>query len=286
MSAGFQRLRVAAFESRRAAEMTRLLERAGAVARVSPSMREVPLAGNQELVAYARRIIAGEVDVVILMTGVGLRLLLTALAGSVDQDAFVSALGRTTLVARGPKPVAALREIGLQTTHRVPEPNTWRDILHLLEQEVQLRGVRVAVHEYGQPNPDLIHGLEAQGAQVSRVRIYRWALPEDPTALEANLRAIAAGDADVLLFTSAQQVVNVVQTAERLGIGAAIRAATRRAVVASIGPTTSDALRAAGLPVDLQPPHPKMGQLVADTAARAAEALARKRAAPQTPAES
>ena len=286
MSAGFQGLRVAAFESRRAAELTRLLEQAGAVARVSPSMREVPLAGNQELVAYARRIIAGEVDVVILMTGVGLRLLLTALAGSVDQDAFVAALGRTTLVARGPKPVAALREIGLQPTHRVPEPNTWRDILHLLEQEVPLRGVRVAVQEYGQPNPDLIRGLEAQGAQVSRVRIYRWALPEDPAALEANLRAIAAGDADVLLFTSAQQVVNVVQTAERLGIGAAIQAATRRAVVASIGPTTSDALRAAGLPVDLQPPHPKMGQFVANTAARAAEALARKRAAPQTPAES
>ena len=286
MSGGFQGLRVAAFESRRAAEMTRLLEQAGAVARVSPSVREVPLAGNQDLLAYARRIMAGEVDVVILMTGVGLRLLLTALAGSVDQGAFVDALGRTTLVARGPKPVAALKEVGLQPTHRVPEPNTWRDILRLMEREVPLRGARVAVQEYGQPNPDLIRGLEAQGAVVSRVRIYRWALPENPAALEANLRAVAAGEVDVLLFTSAQQVVHVVQTAERLGLGEAVRAAARRAVVASIGPTTSAALRAEGLPVDLQPPHPKMGHLVADTAARAAEALAHKRAAPRAPAES
>ena len=48
-------------------------------------------------------------------------------------------------------------------------------------------------------------------------------------------------------------------------------------VVASIGPTTSEALRDAGLPVDIEPEHPKMGPLVAAAAARTAEILHRKR---------
>ena len=109
------------------------------------------------------------------------------------------------------------------------------------------------------------------------IRVYTWDFPEDTAALESNARNIAEGAIDVALFTSAHQVHNLLGLADRLDIAAALRNGFDRLVVASIGPTTSEALRAAGLPVDLEPEHPKMGHLVAAAAQRAGELLSRKR---------
>src|SRR5689334_3362136 len=128
-TASFLGLRVAAFESRRAAEMAQMIERFGGAAHVSPSMREVSVGENPEAVAFARDLIAGKLGVVMLRTGVGIRHLLSEIEGKVDRQQFLDALGRTVSVARGPKPVAVLKELGIMPTHRVPEPNTWRELL-------------------------------------------------------------------------------------------------------------------------------------------------------------
>ena len=64
-------LHVAAFESRRGQEMTRLIERHGGTPHVSPSMREVPLDENKQAIDFAHRLITAEIDAVILLTGVG-----------------------------------------------------------------------------------------------------------------------------------------------------------------------------------------------------------------------
>ena len=274
---GFGGLRVAAFESRRATEMARMLERAGAVASVSPSMREVPLAGNEEASAFARRLIAGDFDIVILMTGVGLRLMLQALDGRPEREPFLRALAGVSVIARGPKPVAALKEVGLRPTVQVPEPNTWREVLEAFDAKIPLAGKRVAVQEYGLPNTHLIVGLEARGAAVTRVRVYQWELPRDAGPLEANLRAVAAGRVDVILFTSSQQVIHALQVAKVAGIETELRAALATVVVASIGPTTSETLREQGLPVDLEPAHSKMGHLIREAAERSPALLERKR---------
>ncbi len=101
----------------------------------------------------------------------------------------------------------------------MPEPNTWREVLATLDEHVPVAGRRVGVQEYGQPNPHLVAGLEARGAQVRTVKVYHWDLPEDTAPLEANVRAIAAGERDVVLFTSSQQVVNLLGMAERLELG-------------------------------------------------------------------
>ena len=113
---GFDGLRVAAFESRRAEEMTRLIERFGGVPLVSPSMREVPLDDTRAVVDFANQLITGQVDTVIVMTGVGFRYLLRAVERHVDRERFLQALSDITTLARGPKPVAALREAGLKPT--------------------------------------------------------------------------------------------------------------------------------------------------------------------------
>jgi uroporphyrinogen decarboxylase len=276
-SANFRGLRVAAFESRMAGEMEAMIARAGGFAAVSPSMREVPLDASRETIDFAHRLLTGQIDVVVLMTGVGTRQLVEQASRHVDRERFLSALADVTTLARGPKPVAVLKTFGLTPTHRAAEPNTWREVLSLVDARLPIANLNVAVQEYGQPNVSLIAGLEARGAKVECVRVYRWDLPMDVSALEKNVHAIVAGDIDVLMFTSSQQVHNLLEVAKRLGLADGVREATRRMVIASIGPTTSETLRQLELPVDVEPEHGKMGHLVQAAAERAADLLGRKK---------
>ena len=247
----------------------------------APSMREVPLDSNPDAIAFADALGRDEFELVILLTGVGTR----ALVAVVEQargsrDAFVSALSRTKVLARGPKPVAVLRELALTPWLTAPEPNTWREVLSALDdkqREFPLSGKRVAVQEYGASNPDLLAGLEDRGARVTRVPVYQWALPEDLAPLEATVRAIAAGHIDVALFTTATQVVHLLKVADSMGMGDAVRRGLTTCVVASIGPTTSEEMREQGIAPDMEPTHPKMGFLVREAAEQAAQILLRKR---------
>src|SRR5438128_1518013 len=106
-------MRVLSLESRRSAEMAELIRKQRAEPFVAPSMREAPLENNAAAFDFADRLFAGGFDMVILMTGVGTRQLNRLLATRYPENAFAEALRPLTVVARGPKPVAALREMGL-----------------------------------------------------------------------------------------------------------------------------------------------------------------------------
>lgn len=272
-------LRVAAFESRRATDMARLIERHGGIARVSPSMREVAVAENRAAVDFAHRVMTGQIDVIIFMTGVGVRHLVAEVERHVDRARFLASVSDVITLARGPKPVAVLKEFGLEPTWRVPEPNTWREVLSTIDQHVPVAQQTVGLQEYGQPNASLVAGLEARGARVETLTVYRYALPEDVGPLEDNIRAIAGGEIDVVLFTSSHQLVNLLRVAERMGLAQDLRRGLDKVVIASIGPTTSETLREFELPVDLEPEHSKMGHLVLSAAEQAGELLAHKRRA-------
>ena len=268
---------VAAFESRRADDTARLIERFGGRAQVSPSMRELPLDNNRAAIDFANLVITGQVDAVVFLTGVGTSALVDAVARHVDQSQLLDALRDTTTVARGPKPLSVLRKLGVEPNAVAPEPNTWREVLAVFDERLPPANLTVAVQEYGAPNVSLVAGLEARGATVLRVPVYRWALPEDTGPLEENVRLIARGEADAIVFTSAQQVVHVLQIASQLGVEETLRCGFDNAVVASVGPTTSEMLRAQHLPVDFEPSHPKLGHLVSELADRYAELIERKR---------
>ncbi|WP_164103917.1 uroporphyrinogen decarboxylase [Candidatus Laterigemmans baculatus] len=272
----FSGLRVAALESRRADELARMIEKFHGIPYVSPSLREVPLEPNRPAIDFAYRVITGDIGIVILTTGVGFRHLLRAIERHLDVQQFLDALSDITTVCRGPKPVAAMREVGLAPTHRVPEPNTWREVLQTLDAQVPLANQTVGVQEYGVTNTSLVAGLEARGATVVPLRVYAWELPEDTEPLQANVRALAAGERDLLLVTSAHQVVNLLRVADSLGLGDALREGLRQTVIASIGPTTSEMLNDSELNVDIEPEHPKMGHLVVEAAHRG-PALARQK---------
>jgi uroporphyrinogen-III synthase len=249
---------------------------------VAPSMREVPLESNVEAVDFARRLIAGEFDLVVLLTGVGTRAILEIADKVMQQrDAFIAALGRTRVAARGPKPMAVLREMGLPAWVLAPEPNTWRELLAAIDakaDEVSLKGLRLAVQEYGASNQDLLQGLRDRGATVTAVPVYQYSLPEDLEPLKAGIRALVEDDVDVVLFTTATQAVHLMQVAATMELEGLVREKLPRVLVASIGPTTSEELRQQGIAIDLEPSHPKMGFLVRETAERAEALLSAKRA--------
>src|SRR5215471_17281660 len=273
---GFEGMRVLALENRRAVELAKLIASYGGEAVVAPAMREVPLASNTEALAFTEALLAGKFDVVILLTGVGTRAVLGVAETKCPREAFVSALKSVKVVPRGPKPIAVLRELGITPTLTVPEPNTWRELLQTLDEaesssaEFSLRGTRVALQEYGVSNPELIAGLRERGAVVTRVPVYQWAMPEDTGPLQCAIQEIAAGSIDVIFFTTSVQVTHLFQIAAKMKLEELMGQGLRRAIVASIGPTTSEELQRRGIRPDLEPSHPKMGFLVKETAEQAA----------------
>ena len=276
----FQGLSVLVLESRRSQEMAALVKTYGGKPIVAPALREVPLESNPQAIAFADALIRGQFDVVILLTGVGTRALVDVVGGAGKRDEFVAALAETRVVPRGPKPLSVMRELGLAPWVMVPEPNTWREILTAIDKvtiDKGLDGLDVAVQEYGVSNPDLVKGLEARGARVTSVPVYRWALPDDIEPLRAAVSSVARGEVDVAIFTTGMQVVHLFQVAGMMQQEDAVRAALGGMVVASIGPTTSEELRQQQLMIDLEASHPKMGFLVREAAERAPELLRAKR---------
>lgn len=265
----FSGLAVASLESRRKDEMHRLIERFGGRPFVTQSMREVPLDDHREAVDFAYRIITGEIGIVVFLTGVGFRQFISRVERSLDKQRLLDALSDITTVVRGPKPAAAMREVGLTPTIKVPEPNTWRELLRAIDQQLPVFNQTVGVQEYGKTNSSLYAGLEARGALVVPLRLYRWDLPEDTEPLRENIRAMVDGQRDVLLLTSAHQIVNMLHVSQQMGIESDLRVALRKMLVSSIGPTTTEMLQHLELPIDLEPSHPKMGHLVQETAERA-----------------
>jgi uroporphyrinogen-III synthase len=280
-SKGFSGLRVLSLESRRAAEMTKLIGTYGGEAIVAPSMREVPLESNVEAQGFTRELLAGGFDMVIFLTGVGTRTLARVAETLCTAEEFAAALRQVAVIARGPKPIAALKEIGVPVTVAAPEPNTWRELLAELDAHrdtLPLKGRRVAVQEYGESNAELIAELSGRGARVTRVPVYEWALPEDTAALREAVTAISNGKIDVALFTTSVQVIHLLKIAAEMKLEDAVRNAFARILVGSIGPVTSEELRAHRIQADFEPSHPKMGFLVNEMAQRSAERLGEKRA--------
>lgn len=280
---GFAGLRVLVLESRRGAELAKLISTYGGEAVIAAAMREVPLDSNTEALAFADALLAGQFDIVIFLTGVGTRAVLSVAETKYPREQIIAALQRVKVVPRGPKPIAVLRELGSTPALIVPEPNTWRELLHALDDAVNsspqfhLRGARIAVQEYGVSNPELIAALTERGAIVTRVPVYRWALPEDIAPLQSAIKELAAGKMDVVLFTTGIQATHLFQVAADMKLEDALRQGLRRAVAASIGPSTSQELQRQGIQPDLEPSHPKMGFLVKETADLAADLLAQKR---------
>jgi uroporphyrinogen-III synthase len=271
----FGGLRVLSLESRRAETMEQLIRRHGGDPFVAASVQEIPFEQNEEIWPWAERLFAGEFDMIVLMTGVGLGYLRDAMVQRFSPEAFADALRKLTTVSRGPKPVAVLHEIGVRGGIVIPEPNTWMEIVPAIAERPERR---ITIQEYGRPNPEFVAALENLGARVTPIAIYRWTLPDDAGPLREAVRRICDGECDVVVFTTSIQLVHLLEVAGQTGRASEVRQALRDdLVVASVGPVMNAALADYGIQPDIVPTHPKMGNLIRAAAESAPAVLARKR---------
>jgi uroporphyrinogen-III synthase len=265
--------RVLSLESRRSSETAELIRRNGGEPFVAPSIREVPVEENQPAFEFAHRLFAADFDMVIFLTGVGTRYLAKLIGTRYPPEQFTEALRKLTVVARGPKPLAALREINVPVAINVPEPNTWREIITAIQGRAERR---IAVQEYGRPATELLEALRQRGADVTPVPVYQYGIPEDVRPLREAVSRLAEKSFDVALFTTSQQIPHLLEVAAQMHLESAVNEGLRKSVIASIGPTTSETLREFGFEPDLEPSHPKLGLLVKEAAERADDLLWKK----------
>lgn len=274
---GLQGLRVAIFEARFAEEFANLVRKQGAEPLIGPAMVEAPLTLGPELQAFVAALRAGHVDVLMTLTGVGNRKLVELVAPIMPREELSDCLSRIVVAARGPKSVVALRELGLKPQVVAPEPHTWQTMLSALTDYLPIAGKTVALQQYGVPHERLTRALEERGARVLQVPVYRWQLPEDTEPLERVVRAVCAGEVDVILFTSGPQAGVLLEMAGRMGLQDALRAALQRLALGSVGPSCSEAMRNLELEPDFEPEHNKMGHLVLEAARKVPDVLRSKR---------
>ena len=284
--ASFDGLRVVSLESRRAREVEKLIRTYSGEPMVVPAMREIPLESNTACIEFGRGLLAGQFDLVLFMTGVGVRNTMAILDTKFDREAVLAALRKIQVVSRGVKPLAVLRELQIPAAAVSEEPSTWREVLATLDATYgeRLREMRIAVQEYGATNPELLSELVDRCASVTKVPVYQWGLPLDLRPLRATVRAIVQGDVDVVLFMTAVQVIHLFQVAEDMGQREDLRRALITVVVVSVGPTTTEELCHYGVRPDFEPSRPRMGFLINEAAQYAGKLLAAKRT-PAPPAD-
>ena len=256
----FAGLRVLSLESRRAHEIETLILRHEGRPFVAPSVKERALDDPGEAMRFVERLEAGEFDMVICMTGSGIAFLRDTLSAHMPAERLGAALRRATIVSRGPKPVGILRTLAVPVQVMIGEPNTWKEIVAAVAARPERR---VAVQEYGRPNAEMNAALEALGATVAPIALYRWELPDDLAPLREAARRLAAGQIDVVLFTSSIQLDHLFEIARELGVEGVVKKALAGGVaVASVGPVMTASLEAQGIVPAIIPLHPKMPALV------------------------
>jgi uroporphyrinogen-III synthase len=277
--ASFEGLRVLSLETRREREVEKLIRTYNGDPLVVPSMREIPLSSNTDCVEFGHRLLSGEIDLIVFMTGVGVAKMMEVLSASFDREKILQQLCTRQIVARGVKPVAALRELQIPVAVTTAEPSTWREVLAQMDKKYgdKLARYDIAVQEYGATNPELIAELVHRCASVTKVPVYQWGLPLDIAPLQGAIREIIDGSIDVVLFMTAVQVIHLFHVASDMGVADEMRRALESIAIISVGPTTTEEILHYGLRPDFEPSRPRMGFMVNEAAQYARKVLAEKR---------
>jgi len=237
-------------ETRELEVFASMLERRGARVIRCPLVAIHDAPDPQPVLAWCREFARGEWHDLILLTGEGLRRLLSCIDRNEPtlREAFVAALGRIRTITRGPKPAKALRELGLKPDLAAETPTTAGVIASLKSHDLQ--GHRVGLQLYGtEPNRPLVEFLETAGATVMPVHPYVYADKAEDDAVRALLADLQAGAIDAIAFTSTPQIARLFAVADEDTVKAALGATH----VAAIGPVVAESLARHGVAVELMP---------------------------------
>lgn len=244
--------RIVVPESRELDLFARMLEEEGAETLRCPMVTILDLDDDAPAAAWLKHLAAGEFTDLILLTGEGLRRLLGVAQRAGIEAETVAALGRLRTVTRGPKPVRALRDIGLKPGLAAAEPTT-EGVIATLSAE-NLAGRKFGVQLYpGNPNDKLLDFLRGAGATPAPVLPYRYASDAENGRVEATIKELAAGRVDVIAFTSSPQVKRLVDVARERGLESELRQGLKRTRIAAVGPVVAASLEAIGARVEIAP---------------------------------
>ena len=241
---------IAVPESREIEVFAALLERRGARVIRCPlvAIRDAP--DPAPVLEWSRRLAAAELDDLILLTGEGLRRLISCMERHEPElkPRFVAALAGVRKVTRGPKPAKALRELGMKPEIAAEQPTTAGVIASLVG--LDLRHRHVGVQLYGtEPNRPLVEFLEAGGAAVATVAPYVYADAADEQAVRSLVDQLREGAVDAIAFTSSAQIERLIAIASEEGA----KAALANTLVAAVGPVVADTLHRHGIEAHLTP---------------------------------
>ena len=252
--------RVLVTAQRRSVELAEALQRRGAAVDCVPTLGAVS-ASDDDLLARTRQLIAAPPDIVIVTTGVGLRGWIESARAAGVGDDLVEALGRSRIVARGPKARGAIQQARLEADWVAASETSAEIADHLCEQRIA--GLRIVVQHHGAGDDGLEARLRAAGAEPLGLVVYRWGPASDPEAVAESVSSTAAGDYDAVVFTSAPGAVAWLDAVRVAGVLDAVRglASTGRLTLAAVGNVTSGPLEEAGL-APLVPDRARLGALV------------------------
>lgn len=244
--------RIALPETRELDLFAEMVEKRGATTLRCPLVGIFDAPDPEPVEAWLYRCVNGDFDDLILLTGEGLRRLLGVAERAGIRDEFVEALENLRRITRGPKPARELRKLGMTPDIPAGSPTT-EGIIESLRSE-NLAGRTVAVQLYGEnPNRPLIEFLEKAGAHVAPVAPYIYADAADTDKVVALIKALHSEELDAIAFTSSPQVERLFSVARSQNLGKELETGLRNCCVAAVGPLVADALRAAGVRVDLMP---------------------------------
>ena len=244
---------VALAEGRQLEELAQMLEKEGATTLRCPMVSILDAPDAAPVIAWLQDLIAGRFDWIVLMTGEALRRLLGFAERGGLREQVVAALGKTRTLTRGPKPVRALKDVGLAPT-KVAEAPTTDGVIAALRQE-SLKGRTVGVTLYGEPNPKLVQFLQEAGASVRTVLPYIYAPATDAERVAQLIERMARGEVEVVVFTSSPQVDRLYEVASERRLQATLQQGMAGTRVAAVGPVVADNLRQRGTRVDICPEH-------------------------------
>jgi uroporphyrinogen-III synthase len=242
---------IALAEGRQLEDLARMLESEGAAALRCPMVSILDAPDPAPVVAWLHELSADRFSHVVLLTGEGLRRLLGFAEREGIRANVIAALARTRLVTRGPKPVQALKEIGLTPTLVAATPTTAGVIATLRTEPLQ--GKTVGVQLYSESNEPLAEFLQAAGATMRAVLPYVYAPAADAGRVADLIQRLAGSEVDAVVFTSSPQVDRLYEVAADRGLEAILRQGWTRTRVAAVGPVVAENLRQRGAPVHVCP---------------------------------
>jgi len=258
----FNNGRIALLEARMSGEMAGLIKRYGGQPYSVPAVREVPVDSSAQVATFIDHLVEQRLRVVVCFTGVGVTALFREAERLGRLPTLLEILQKTTVVCRGPKPVAVLKRYQIPIAASAQEPHTTNELLEVLR-PLDLQGKGVGIVHYGERNAQVIEALQQKGAYAEELCLYEWQLPEDITPLQTLVRELLAQNVAAVVFTSQVQVRHLFQIATDLHASQElIQALNNKTIVASVGPTCTGVLYNFGVTPDVEPEHPKMGHLV------------------------